>query len=106
MAEAHTKDGNFAGHAANEVDGDAGFLWRAGTGREDDAVGIEGFDFFRSEFVVTADFDVGAEFAHVLDEVPGEGVIVIEYEDHGTKTVFLQCSSGFRTNGALRAGVR
>ena len=82
MAEADAEDGNFAGHVADEADGNAGFLRRAGSGRKDDALGIEGFDFFGRELVVAADDDVGAELTHVLDEVEGEGIVVVENEDH------------------------
>ena len=87
MTEADAEDGDLAGHVADEVDGDAGFLGRAGTGGEKDAVGGEGFDFFRRELIVAADDDVGAELAHVLDEVEGEGIVVVENEDHSVFSV-------------------
>ena len=60
MAEADAEDRHLAGHVADEVDGDAGFLRRAGAGGEDDAVRVQGFDLFGRELVVAADDDVGA----------------------------------------------
>jgi hypothetical protein len=49
---------------------------------------MEAFDFFGGELVVAANDDLGAELAHVLDEVEGEGVVVVEDEDH---VAFHQC---------------
>ena len=89
VAEADAENRNLAGHVADEVDGDAGLLRRAGAGREEDAVRVQGFDLVRGQLVVAADDDVGAELAHVLDEVVGEGVVVVEDEDH-----CVQCSAG------------
>ena len=51
------------------------------SGRDDDAVGAEGLDFSEGDFVVAADFDLGAQFSEILDEVVGEGIVVVEDED-------------------------
>jgi hypothetical protein len=83
MAEADAEDGDFSGHVADELYGDAGFVRGAGTRGKNDAVGCKRLDLLRGEVVVAADDDVGAELAHVLDEVEGEGVVVVEDENHG-----------------------
>ena len=44
MAEADAEDRNFAGRRGNQIEADAGFLWRAGARREHDGVGIGGND--------------------------------------------------------------
>jgi hypothetical protein len=82
MAEANAEDRNFAGHVADEADGDAGFVRRTGTRRKDDALGCQGFNFFGRELVIAADDNVSAEFTDVLDEVEGEGIVVVENENH------------------------
>jgi hypothetical protein len=63
---------NSGGEMADEVDADAGFLGSAGSGRDDDAVGTESLDFSEGDFIVAADFDLGAQFSEILDEVVGE----------------------------------
>ena len=49
-----------AGEMADEVDADAGFLGSAGSGRDDDAVGMKSLDFSDGDFVIAADFDLCA----------------------------------------------
>src|SRR5271170_4116453 len=85
MAEADSEDWPLAGEALDERDEDAGVLRRTGAGREHEALGIEGLDLVDGELVVAADDHVGAEFTHVLHQVVGEGVVVVEDEDHKFK---------------------
>ena len=40
-------------------------------------------DFFQRDLIVAAHFDLRAQFADVLDEVVGEGIVVIEDENQG-----------------------
>ncbi len=74
--------GREIGEVEDEGDGDAGLLRGAGPGRDEDAIGTEGFHLGRGELVVAVDKDLLPEFPEVLDEVVGEGVVVIEDEDH------------------------
>ena len=83
VAEADSEDGPLAGEALNERDENAGVLRRAGAGREHEPLGREGFDLVDRELIVAADDHFGAEFAHVLHQVVGEGVVVVENKDHG-----------------------
>jgi hypothetical protein len=92
MAEADAEDGDDggdsgAGKVLDEPDADAGVLRSAGAGRDEDAVGMQGFDFGGGELVVAADDHLGAQLAHVLDEVVGEGVVVVEDEYHGDELI-------------------
>ena len=89
VAEADAEDGDFAGHVPDERHEDAGFAGRAGAGREQNAFGLECLDLFDGQLVVAADFDLCTQLAEVLDEVVGEGVVVVEDEDHGE----VQCSA-------------
>ena len=50
----------------------AGFVRRAGPGRDADALGLQRGDFVERDFVVAFHEQVRAEFAEVLDEVVGE----------------------------------
>ena len=46
VTEANAEDGSFACHVLDKRNEDACFLGSAGTGREQDAVGLEGGYFF------------------------------------------------------------
>ncbi len=56
-----------------------------GPGEMTDALGLERRDFVEGDFVVALHQHLRAEFAEVLDEVVGEGVVVIEDEEHGER---------------------
>ena len=43
---------------------------------------VQRFDLVGRELVVAAHHDLRAQLAHVLDEVVGERVVVVEDEDH------------------------
>jgi hypothetical protein len=82
VAEAYAEDGCGGAEFADEVEGDAGFVGSAGAGGDADFFWGEFFDVIDGEGVVAEDFHVGTELAEVLDEVVGEGVVVIEDEEH------------------------
>ena len=83
MAEADAENRGLAGEALDERNEDAGILWCARAGRKDEAFGREGLDLVDGELVVATDDHLRAELAHVLHKVVGEGIVVVEYEDHG-----------------------
>ena len=86
VAEADAEESGCAGlrwRSADEVDADAGVLRGAGAGGDEDAVGVQVFDLLWGQFVVATNDHLLAELANVLDEVVGEGVVVVEDEDHG-----------------------
>jgi hypothetical protein len=39
-------------------------------------------DFFDCELIIAANNDVRTQLAEILDEVVGEGIVVVENEDH------------------------
>src|ERR1700722_8321948 len=82
MAEADAENGNFSGETPDERDADAGFLGRAGAGRYKDTFGAQGGDFVERDLVVAAHFELLAHLAEILGEVVGEGIVVVEEQDH------------------------
>ena len=62
-----------------------------GPGEIDDAVGVHGLDLADRDLVVPADDYVRTQFAQVLHQVIGKGVVVVEDEDHG------RCHQGIKT---------
>ena len=62
---------------------------------------MEGFDLRGGELVVTADDYLLAQLPKVLDEVIGEGVVVVEDEDHGQFQVYAEVILGGRATRRL-----
>src|SRR5215469_17013363 len=82
MSQAHAQDRQLAGERANQVHADARLLRSARAGRDDNPLGMEGFDLADRELVIAADHHLSPEFAQVLNEVVGERVVIIENENH------------------------
>ena len=58
-------------------------LGPARPGRDDDAVGLLGADAVHVDGVVAEHDGIGAELAELLDEVVGEGVVIVDDDDPG-----------------------
>ena len=82
VSEANSEQRHLAREMADQFDADAGFLRSAGSGRNDNALGLHRVNLFDRHFVVAANLNLGAQFANVLDEVVSERIVVIENEDH------------------------
>ena len=79
MSEADAEHGNFARKVFDGFGGNAtifdGFAWAWG---DDEMVRLERDQLVQGDLVVAKDANVRAKFAEVLDEVVGEGVVVID----------------------------
>src|SRR5205814_1663652 len=82
VAEAHTKDGKFPGQALDELHGNARLLGRARPWRNYDAFRIPPGNLFDGNPVVAMHFDVTTQLAEILREVVGEGIVVVEKQNH------------------------
>src|SRR6516165_9918517 len=90
VSQADAEDGQFAGEVLDERDADARLLRRARARREQNAVGMKRLDFLWRELVVPAHRHLGAKFTHVLHQVVGEGVVVVENENHSRKHSLME----------------
>src|SRR5437773_9179839 len=68
VPETNTQDWEFSGEAFDELDGDARFLRRARSWRNDNAFGLAAGNFFDRDFVVAMDLDVATQLAEILSE--------------------------------------
>src|SRR5579864_7210393 len=84
VTEADAEHWDFSREVADQVDADARLMRRAWAGRDDDALGTHALNFVHGNLVVAAHLDLCAQFAEVLDQVVGEGIVVVEYEDQAT----------------------
>src|SRR5438270_4691210 len=76
VAEADAQDGQVPGELPDRLERDAGIVWRAGTRRDHE--GVEPSQVGRRDRVVTEDRRLRARLVAELDQVEGEGVVVID----------------------------
>jgi hypothetical protein len=82
VAQANAEDGNPAGKLANRCQGNPGLRRRAGAGRDHQHGRVKASDLGDGDGIVAEHPDVLPQLAEILDEVVGEGVIVIEHQQH------------------------
>src|SRR5438477_12763056 len=99
VAEAYSKDRSFPGHVTNEGNEDPCLTRGAWARRKKNAIRLERFDLSYRQLIVAAHFDLRSQLSEILDEVVGEGIVVVENEDH----VKFQCSA--REVSSLRIGL-
>jgi hypothetical protein len=69
MSKAHPEHWHFSNEVAYEINADAGILWRAGTGRNYDALGLHCFHISNRNLVVTANLNLGTQLSQILHQV-------------------------------------
>ena len=70
------------GACRHELERNAGIVGRSGPRRDQEALGRARHRFAGRELIVPPHEDLGAELAQIMDDVPGEAVVVVEDEDH------------------------
>ena len=92
-AEADAEDGYFTGEVLDDLAGVAGFVGGAGSRGEDQVCGPMGFEVGADDGVVAEDEDLGLgeQDGDGLDEVVGEGVVIVDddYFGHGDTIRFV-----------------
>ena len=83
MTEADSEHRNLAGEAGDGFEGDSCGIWVSGTRGDHKRFRMKGFDFRNRGLVVAFHHDVRAEHVEVLDDVVGEGVVIVNHENHG-----------------------
>src|SRR6185312_11224327 len=82
MAQAHAQYRQLAGKVPDQGNADARLLRRTRTRRNKNVIGLQGLDFRRSNLVIAAYLYFLAQFAQILHQVVGKGIVVVEDEDH------------------------
>jgi len=83
VAEADAQNRGRRAKVLDHSAGDTSFVWRAGAWRYANARGLERLDFLQGHGIVADDFHFCTELAEVLYEVVGEGIVVVDDEQHG-----------------------
>ena len=83
VAQAHAEDRQLAGEVFDGFKGHARFARRTRARRNHNALRVQRGDFGDGQFVVAHHLDLGTEFAQVLHNVVGKGIVVINHQQHG-----------------------
>ena len=82
MAKAHAHDRDRRRGLFDQFEADAGFVRRAGAGRQHDGVRARCDDVGRRHLVVAMHDNIRSQPAEIMDEVEREAVVVIDQDDH------------------------
>src|SRR5580658_7008887 len=83
VAEGGAEEREFAGGGGDQVEADAGLVRCAGTGGQDDRLGVAGERVVHRQLVVANNFAARPDVAEEMHEVEGEAVVVVDKQDHG-----------------------
>ena len=83
VAQTNPKEGNTGiGEGLHNIETIPGLIGAAGTRRKEYLVGIKSTSLSARQIVVTEDFLLHPELAEILDQIVGEGVEIIDNEEH------------------------
>lgn len=82
VAETDPEKGDFAAEFPDHFIGNSRFLGRAGPRRDDDLSGLQATNLLGRDFIISIHDGVGSELAKVLNQVIGEGVVIINDQNH------------------------
>jgi len=72
MSQAHSQHRDFTRKMADQFNADSGLLRRAWSGRKQDALRVHGFYLCHAYLVIPANYNLGPQFAQILNQVVGE----------------------------------
>lgn len=82
MPQAYAEDGDLAGKMLYYVVRNAGFLRSAGTRRYYDSVRMQLFGIPDAYLIVAPHLDIRSKLSEPLYQVIGEGIIIVDYQNH------------------------
>jgi len=83
VPQADAKNGYLSLECIDDCKAVAGLCRRAGAGRDEDTIRIEGECLVSSDLIVAHNLLLHPQLTEVLDEVVGKGVEVVDDEHHG-----------------------
>ena len=85
VSETDPEDGNFPSELPNHIATNTGLFGSTRPGANNNAVRSQGSNLINGDTVVPAHFERGPKFTHLLNEIPGKGVVVVDnqYVSHG-----------------------
>src|SRR5258708_24596769 len=86
MSEANAEDGHASGGWLDQRQADTRFVGRARPGGDDDVRGFEFLNLIQGQIVIPENLQFRAKLAQILHQVVGEGVVVVDHQDHGASS--------------------
>ena len=109
MSKADTEERDTPGEMTDQLDADSSLIRSARPRRNHDPLRFHSFNFSDCRLVVAANFDLGAQFSDVLNQVVSKRIVVVENEDH-TPILAVPVPFGRREGDSdehmARAGIR
>src|SRR4030095_1410091 len=82
MAKANSEYGNNPFEMSDGIQSDSGVVWSSGARAENEPFRCQVPDSLWSDFIVPKDADFGSKPFQILNEVVGEGIVVVDEYDH------------------------
>src|ERR1051326_3524428 len=82
MPETYAEHRTLTQEVPDQINADARLLRRTRSGRHKSVAGPHGFDPLRGNLIIAAHLDLFPQLAQILDQVVGEGIVIVENEDH------------------------
>ena len=85
VAQTNAQERNGGAQRSDELHADSGLRGSAGSRRNNDSLRRQAPDFFHRGFVIPEDMGIGPELPQELHKVPGEGIVIVQYENHADR---------------------
>ena len=83
VAQTDSQDRNPSGKVVDELQCHTGIVGNAGSGRNDNLLGLAGLYPRNINAVVAVNDDLFPQFSQILHQVVGKGVVVVDDQNHG-----------------------
>ena len=83
MSKTDAKNGKTTGKTADHFIADSCLLGSTWPRRNTDPIRIHGIDFGNRDLIIATNERFCSQFSKILDDIVGEGIVVIDDEDHG-----------------------
>src|SRR3979409_2690109 len=103
MTEAHAQYRDLACKLAYGSQRDPRFSGSAGPRGNDDTCRFHRSDVRRPDLVVAKHLDVCAQLAQILHQIPGEGIVVVDHQDHARRSIPFEAISAARSTARALA---
>ena len=87
VAETNPEYRNTTRRLGHQLEADARTVGIAGTGRNDDALGCQRDGIVGGQHVIAPNLHLGPQFAHVVAQVVGKAVVVVDQQQHFISTL-------------------
>src|SRR5689334_3810022 len=78
VSQADSQEGNARAKGLDDLAGEARFVWRAGSRRDHDMIGLERGDLVQRDLIVAPHRDLRTKLGQILVQVVGKAIVVID----------------------------